>query len=283
MSALVTIGDVTTPVVSYRDQRVCTTIQLSQFYGADEVRIQQNHSRNLDRFEEGKHFYKVAGDELRDLRLALSESQISSKARSLILWTERGAARHAKMLETEKAWEVFEQMEDRYFAGRAEPESTITGRGITRDQVDASVLLLRSAVEDLKLAPSAVLGAYQRIEAQLGVVGFLPAYAVDASTASATGSSDETKAAGALLEQFGADISTQAFNRMLMQHGFLEERERPSSKGGTKKFKVITDLEYGKNLTSPTNPRESQPHWYVSKFGELLNLVLPEKPKLVKA
>ncbi|KAA9920381.1 hypothetical protein, partial [Escherichia coli] len=33
----------------------------------------------------------------------------------LILWTERGAARHAKMLETDQAWEVFEKLEDSYF------------------------------------------------------------------------------------------------------------------------------------------------------------------------
>ncbi len=38
------------------------------------------------------------------------------KARSLILWTERGAARHAKMLETDQAWEVFEKLEDCYFS-----------------------------------------------------------------------------------------------------------------------------------------------------------------------
>ncbi|MDR8143073.1 hypothetical protein XC08_22250, partial [Acinetobacter baumannii] len=29
--------------------------------------------------------------------------------------TERGAARHAKMLDTDQAWEVFEQLEDCYF------------------------------------------------------------------------------------------------------------------------------------------------------------------------
>ncbi|EGA8634781.1 hypothetical protein ABRM53_005331 [Escherichia coli] len=41
---------------------------------------------------------------------------MSPKARSLILWTERGAARHAKMLETDQAWDVFEKLEDCYFS-----------------------------------------------------------------------------------------------------------------------------------------------------------------------
>ncbi|EEW5719522.1 ORF6N domain-containing protein [Escherichia coli] len=67
----------------------------------------------------GKHFFKAVGDELKNLRLVLNESQnevkISPKTRTLILWTERGAARHAKMLETDQAWEVFEKLEDSYF------------------------------------------------------------------------------------------------------------------------------------------------------------------------
>lgn len=119
MTNIVTIGAVTTTVITHKGQRVCTTQQLAQLYGTDDVRIQQNHARNTDRFEEGKHFIKAMGEDLKNLRLSLSELQISSKARSLILWTERGAARHAKMLETNAAWEVFEQLEDSYFTEKS--------------------------------------------------------------------------------------------------------------------------------------------------------------------
>lgn len=147
---------------------------------------------------------------------------------------------------------------------------------ISRNQVAASILLLRSAAEDLKFAPSAVLGGYQRLEAQLGVTGLLPGYAVDSANTS-SGSSDETRAASELLEKFNVGMGAAAFNRLLMQHGILEERERASSNGGTKKFKVCVNLAYGKNLTSPSNPRETQPHWYVSTFQELVDLVMPVK------
>ena len=47
---------------------------------------------------------------------------IARNVRSLILWTERGAARHAKMLETDQAWEVFERLEDCYFSRTAASE-----------------------------------------------------------------------------------------------------------------------------------------------------------------
>lgn len=115
MSTIVTIGSVTTAVISYKGQHVCTTEQLSQLYGAAPHQLRQNFRNNKARFEEGKHFLKVEGAELQDLRVDKSYSQISAKARSLVLWTERGAARHAKMLETDAAWDVFELLEDSYF------------------------------------------------------------------------------------------------------------------------------------------------------------------------
>ncbi|MDR0216203.1 MAG: ORF6N domain-containing protein [Comamonas sp.] len=137
MSNIVTIGSVTTAVVSYKGQRVCTTQQLAKLYDTDDVRIQQNHARNSERFEEGKHFIKATGEDLKNLRLSLSGLQISSKTRSLILWTERGAARHAKMLETDKAWDVFEQLEDSYFTAATVRGPVVDGgkRSTTQDRL----------------------------------------------------------------------------------------------------------------------------------------------------
>lgn len=119
---------------------VITTELLAKLYGTDVDNIKKNYSRNANRFIEGKHFFKVAGDELKTLRVTLSHSQnlrlvlnesqnevqISPKTRSLILWTERGAARHAKMLETDQAWDVFERLEDCYFNQNAQTAATVT-------------------------------------------------------------------------------------------------------------------------------------------------------------
>ncbi|WP_228012334.1 ORF6N domain-containing protein [Salmonella enterica] len=118
--------------ITHNQIPVITTELLAQLYGTEAIRIQQNYSRNSERFVEGKHFYKLVGDELRDMkhRLSLSESvKIARNVRSLILWTERGAARHAKMLETDQAWEVFEKLEDCYFSQKEKKQSKPTVRG----------------------------------------------------------------------------------------------------------------------------------------------------------
>lgn len=88
--------------------------------------------------------------------------------------------------------------------------------------------------------------------------------------------SREMKAPKHLLEENGCGISSQKFNVLLMEHGFLEERERPTSKGGTKKFKALTDkgLEYGENAVSPHNQREVQPLYYSDTFMKLYNIVI---------
>ena len=103
--------------ITHNQIPVITTELLAQLYCTEINNIKVNYTRNSGRFVEGKHFFKVVGDELKNLRVTLSNSQnpVSPKARSLILWTERGAARHAKMLETDQAWDVFEKLEDCYF------------------------------------------------------------------------------------------------------------------------------------------------------------------------
>lgn len=281
MSNIVTIAGVQSARITYKDRPVCTTQQLAQFYGCAEKNIGENYANNRDRFEESKHFVFLDGVALKQFKQGLPEDigEPLKFAPKVMLWTELGAGRHAKMLTTEKAWDVFEEMEDAYFVRAPRAVQNDPQRpAALRDQVDASILLLRAAAEDLKFAPSALLGAYQKLESHVGVAGLLPAYAVDAPASSAAGTSEPTKSLAELLKDFGVGLSAQAFNRLLMQRGMLKEQERQSSRGsGVKTFKVCTALEFGKNLTNPNNPRETQPHWYVSKFAELLDLVLPQK------
>lgn len=79
-----------------------------------------------------------------------------------------------------------------------------------------------------------------------------------------------------LLKEHGVKISAAKANTRLIELGLLEIKERPSSNGSVKEFKSLTEqgLYYGSNAISPHNPKETQPLYYPSKFGELLPLLL---------
>ncbi|HBA7889187.1 TPA: ORF6N domain-containing protein [Escherichia coli] len=112
------------PVIEWQGVRVVTTETLAAGYGTTPIRIQQNYIRNEDRFVEGKHFFKISGDELKSFRLSFSES-VNKHTTSLVLWTERGAARMSKIVDTDEAWLFFEKMEQAYFRKATPSSNTI--------------------------------------------------------------------------------------------------------------------------------------------------------------
>lgn len=80
-----------------------------------------------------------------------------------------------------------------------------------------------------------------------------------------------------LLKKFNRTESIYRFNDRMVELGYLEEKTRPSTKtpNKVKKFKELTEagLEFGENMVSPKNERETQPHYYEHKFGELLSIL----------
>ncbi len=100
--------------IEIKGQRVLTTEQLGEIYEVEEVRIRQGFSRNQDKFQEGKHYFKLQGEELKQFKREYLKDT-SLKLNSLMLWTERGANRHCKILDTDKAWEQFDNLEETYF------------------------------------------------------------------------------------------------------------------------------------------------------------------------
>lgn len=278
MSNIVKINDTELRVIEYQCKRVVTLAEIDAVHARPEGTARRTFNEHKHRLVEGEDFYELdQPDVIRTLGIERPQGGTPSK---IILITEQGYTMLVKPFTDDLAWQVQRQVVNGYFrtkeAARLPAKNQSKTRAITRNQIASGILLLRSAAEDLKLAPSAVLGGYQRLEEAIGVAGLLPSYAVDAPAGSVAGSSEPTKAAAELLKHFGVDMSVQAFNKVLIQHGMLEEQERPSTKG-VKKFKVCIAPEFGKNLTNPGNPRETQPHWYVSKFAELLDRVFPAK------
>ena len=105
--------------VEYSAQRVLTTEQLAQVYECTMTQIKQNFNNNKEHFVEGKHYFKLESDALKHFKNRVENFDLVGKnANTLYLWTKRGALRHCKMLGTEKAWEMFDLLEENYFDGK---------------------------------------------------------------------------------------------------------------------------------------------------------------------
>lgn len=153
---------------------VITTELLADLYGTKSKNISDNYLNNTGRFVAGKHFFKLEKDALREFKNRPDNfGVVGSRARSLILWTERGAARHAKMLETDQAWEVFEKLEDSYFNQKGADTSSApdASRKISEKQqlalrqiVDARSRVMRGIDK-----PKAIMSMWSALKGHFGV------------------------------------------------------------------------------------------------------------------
>lgn len=107
-------------ILEHENIRVVTSKQIAEAYEVDAKTITKNFNRNKDKYVEGKHFIALEGKEKIDF---INQGQIDSgskNAKTLYLWTERGALLLAKSLNTDKAWEAYENLVDFYFQKKEE-------------------------------------------------------------------------------------------------------------------------------------------------------------------
>lgn len=139
-------------VTEYKGQRVLTTQQIAEAYGTNTDTIKKNFNRNKERYVEGKHYICLKGDELRDFK---TKGQIVTlpNLNTLYLWTKRGAFLHAKSLNTDTAWEVYDRLVDNYFDNQE--QSTNPLEGISQELkavivVDKRVTQVEERIEKLE-------------------------------------------------------------------------------------------------------------------------------------
>ena len=147
----------------------------------------------------------------------------------------------------------------------------------TSDKIKSGVILLESAAKTLNLSNSSKLGAYQKLSKVAGLPELMPIYAIDAPADAPDGSSRPTLSLSALLKQYGIRLTANQAYHQMAKLGIVEQRERYSRTAinNIKKFWSLTAKGgmFGKNITSPANPRETQPHFFESRFPELLKLL----------
>ena len=99
-------------ITEFNKIRVLTTQQIAEAYGTDSKVISYNFNHNKERYVEGKHYIRLEGDDLKAFR---EIHDLPSNLNKLYLWTEKGAFLHAKSLNTDEAWAVYENLVDTYF------------------------------------------------------------------------------------------------------------------------------------------------------------------------
>lgn len=101
--------------IEYDGLFVLTTYQLAEAYGTSTEVITRNFNRNKDRYIAGKHYIALEGDEkIKFLNLGQIDRSLKN-AKTIYLWTQKGAFLHAKSLNTDAAWEVYDRLVDSYF------------------------------------------------------------------------------------------------------------------------------------------------------------------------
>ncbi|MDE6666293.1 MAG: ORF6N domain-containing protein [Ruminococcus sp.] len=129
-------------------QRVLTTAQLAEAYGTDRKVISYNFNHNKTRYIEGVHYYCLTGEELKAIR---EIHELPKNINTLYLWTEKGALLHAKSLNTDKAWEVYEFLVDTYFRVQAINNSYTELLDLLRNDITSDIEGIVSKVLDKRI------------------------------------------------------------------------------------------------------------------------------------
>lgn len=139
-------------------------------------------------------------------------------------------------------------------------DKAVNGENETK-YITQRIMLAKFAMEALRMSESSKLLVTSKICEGYDIP--LPEYVK---------SKGVIKSASELLREHGSALSIHQFNKRMVEKGYLIEMERESKEGGIKKFKSLTDkgLEYGENLVSQYNTKETQPQYYIEKFEKLL-------------
>lgn len=126
-------------IAEYHNIRVLTTQQLAECYGTTTDTITKNFNRNKDRYIEGKHFICLRGEELKEFK-ANGQIDLLPNIHTLYLWTEKGAFLHAKSLNTDEAWEVYDRLVESYFR--------VKQKAIDRSQLSPQMQMLYAMMDE---------------------------------------------------------------------------------------------------------------------------------------
>ncbi len=146
-------------VIRHEDQRILLTSQIAEAYETTDRRISENFNANKEHYIVGKHYYCLEGEILKQFKSEYGNSVIAQNINKLYLWTEKGAFLHAKSLNTDKAWEVYDILVDTYFEVNEHKPMCL------EDLIIANAKALKDAREQAEQAQATALEAKQEVQA----------------------------------------------------------------------------------------------------------------------
>lgn len=126
--SLITIHNTQLPVVEYLGQRVVTLAMIDQVHERPEGTARRNFNEHRGRFSQERHFFEVTADDIRTQSIDQAFAPRTSKG---VLVTERGYLMLVKAFTDDLAWEVQEQLVERYFRPSPAPAPALPGDYIT--------------------------------------------------------------------------------------------------------------------------------------------------------
>jgi len=138
---------------------------------------------------------------------------------------------------------------------------------LAKDQFELGLKGLSLVKDALKISDVSYLGlVHKHYEGYKLPTNALPEYIENVRV---------TFSATELLKKNQCKIGVRAFNQLMISSGYMEKKERPSKSKGVKKFKALTEsgLEYGQNDVSPSNPLETQSHYFEDTFMVLYGIL----------
>lgn len=273
MNHLIHIHGTDIPVVEVQGVRVVTLAMVDRVHQRPEGTAGRNFRENRARLIEADDYIQMSSDEIR--RNNPDAIPAALHRNDVILLTESGYLMLVKSFTDDLAWKVQRDLVNGYFRQKMNSVAHMPEVGA---KLVGELAIMECYTRLLRPSPSSQVAMLQHIAKshRLGT-SFLPDYVVDVAADATTGSSMPTASLTALLKEHGITTNVAAYNVLLRDAGMLEERTRASrsTPTKTKHFWAITEkgLAYGKNLTNPASPRETQPHWYVDRFAELHRIV----------
>ena len=260
---VMTIANTDIQVIEYKGERVLTTEQTAQIYGCAPIQLQQNFNNNKEHFEEGKHFFKLTGEDLRQFKDCLENIEavgVGRRAPQVYLWTRRGAARHCKMLGTDRAWDMFDSLEEHYF---------------NRQEVLLPSYMIENPAERARRWADEMEAKQGEIRALAADNEAMKPKAVFADAVSASRTSINIGDLAKLLKQNGIDMGQKRLFGWLRENGWLMKggtsKNLPTQKGmeqGLFEIKEGTYIDgHGVNVTTKTPKVTGKGQiYFVNKF-----------------